>query len=68
MLTTFSRALYHHATWRTIVPLLLVCAGYYWVFNYSSFPFANPALVAAGCGEGLLDLRPYYDASVAHQE
>lgn len=68
MLTALSRALYRHSRWRTVVALLLVCAGYFWVFNYAShFPFSNPALIAAGCGEGLLDLRPYYNASAAHQ-
>lgn len=67
MLAALSRTLYRHATWRAIVPLLLACTGYFWVFNYSSLPFSNPSLVATGCGEGLLDLRPYYDASAAYQ-
>ena len=67
MLTAFSRVLYRHATWRAIVPLLLICAGYFWVFNYSSLPISNPAVVATGCGEGLLDLRQYYNASAAYQ-
>lgn len=67
MVATISRAFYRHATWRIIIPMLLLFAGYFWVFNFSSLPFSNPALIAAGCGEGLLDLRPYYNASAAHQ-
>jgi hypothetical protein len=67
MLALLSRSLYRHAAWRAIAALLLVCAAYFWIFNYSSLPFSNPALVAAGCGEGLLDLRPYYDASAAYR-
>ena len=62
-----SRALYRFASWRVITPLLLLCAGYFWMFNYSPLPLSNPALVAAGCGEGLLDLLPYYDARAAYR-
>ncbi len=61
------RLLNRHAQWRVIVPLLLLCAGYVWLFNVSAFPYANPALVAIGCGEGLLDARLHYNAVEAYQ-
>lgn len=61
------RFLNRHAQWRAIAPLLLLCAGYVWLFNFSSFPYAEPALISSGCGEGLLDVRPHYDAAQAYQ-
>ncbi len=66
-LTVFSNALYRHTSWRNIISLLLLFAGYFWVFNFSTLPFSNPALISAGCGEGMLDARFYYTASEAHQ-
>jgi hypothetical protein len=50
-----------------ILPLLLTCAGYFWTFNFSEAPFANPAVVAAGCGQEILDIRLHYDAPAAYQ-
>ena len=50
-----------------VIPLLLVFASYFWAFNFSSLPFSNPAVIAAGCGEGLLDIMPYYDATDAYR-
>ena len=67
LFSAFSRSLYRHATRRKIVPLLLLFAAYFWVFNFSTLPFSNPSLMAAGCGEGLLDIRPFYTAVEAHR-
>lgn len=67
MFTSLGDYLYRHASWRPILALILICAGYFWVFNYSTLPFSNKALVAAGCGEGVLDVRPYYDAATAYR-
>ncbi|MHB0991057.1 MAG: hypothetical protein ACYC3O_04950 [Burkholderiales bacterium] len=67
MLASLSAYLYRHASWRLILTLILICSGYFWIFNYSALPFSNKALVVAGCGEGLLDIRPYYDAATAYR-
>jgi len=67
MLARLVRFVFQQARWSMIVPLLLVIAGYFWVFNFSSLPLSNPAVIAAGCGEGLLDIMPYYDASDAYR-
>lgn len=67
MFASLSAYLYRHASWRLILTLILICIGYFWVFNYSTPPFSNKALVAAGCGEGVLDVRPYYDAATAYR-
>ncbi len=66
MLESLLRLLYRHAQWRLITPLFLLCLGYAWLFNFSAFPYANPALVAIGCGQGLLDVLPHYDAAQAY--
>src|SRR5437762_2579499 len=45
--------------------LVLGALGFSWLFNYSSFPFANPELLKLSGGEGLLDLLPFYTAEKA---
>lgn len=67
MLFSLSSFLFRRARWGYILPLLLVCFVYFWLFNFSSAHFANPAVVAAGCGQEILDIRLHYDAQMAYQ-
>ena len=59
--------LFRPARWSVIAALLLICLGYFWAFNFSLLPFSVQALRDAGCGQGLLDARPYYDATAVSQ-
>ena len=52
---------------RVISALLLICLGYFWIFNLSALPFSVQAVKDAGCGQGLLDTRLHYDAAAVSQ-
>lgn len=45
--------------------LLLAAGGFFWMFNFSSWPISNRALKMLSGHEGLLDLMPYYSAQQA---
>jgi hypothetical protein len=49
-----------------LVALFLVALGFFWLFNFSSLPISNPALMKVSNGEGLLDVRPFYSAVEAY--
>ena len=67
MFIALSRSLYRYASYRAIGGLMFCFVVFFLIFNFSTLPFSNPALQAAGCGEGLLDLKLYYTAHDAFQ-
>ena len=67
MLSSLSNLLFRRARWVYIFPLLLICVGYVWLFNFSTASFANPAVVAAGCGQEVLDVRLRYGAELVYE-
>lgn len=60
MFNTLSHAIAHRYSPRLMAALLLAVIGFFWLFNFSSFPLSNPQLVKLSGGEGLLDLKPFY--------
>lgn len=62
-----TQILFRAARWRVIAALLLLCLGYFWLFNFSALPFSVQAVKDAGCGQGFLDTRLHYDAAAASQ-
>ncbi|HEY8067764.1 MAG TPA: hypothetical protein VIF38_02640 [Burkholderiales bacterium] len=65
---SFARAaarIEHHYSTPLMLVLMLVAAGFFWLFNFSALPLSNPELVRLSGGEGLLDLMPYYTAREA---
>lgn len=58
--------LFLHARAAYIVPLLLVVAGFYWTFNFSSLPLSVPSLREAAGGKPMLDLRLWYSPDEAY--
>ena len=54
-----------HYSMPWMLVLLLAAAGFFWLFNFSSLPISNRAMVKLSGHEGLLDLRLYYTAREA---
>ena len=46
--------------------LLLTFAGFFWAFNFSSWPISVPSLRALASGQPILDLRPGYSFADAY--
>ena len=64
-LSIFISSRYSHAL---MFALLVATSGFFWLFNFSSLPFAisNPQLVKISGGAGLLDLKFFYTAQDAY--
>ena len=42
--------------------LFIVVVGFFWLFNFSSLPISNPAIIKISGQKGLLDTRLFYSA------
>jgi len=60
-----SRWIARHDSTRAMVLLLLAAGFFFWLFNFSSWPYSDPGLIRLSGGEGWLDLRPFYTAQQA---
>jgi hypothetical protein len=67
MLSKLSNLIARCYSLRLMISLCIAVAFFFWLFNFSSLPLSNPALMRVSHGKELLDVRLYYSAQEAFQ-